>query len=67
MKECVFTVEQRDDRRWHVCEGGVARSLASFGLKEDATQYARDLGAEEERRGSELLTTNTGRRERAGA
>ena len=67
MKECVLTVEQRDDRRWHVCEGGMARSLASFGLKEDAMQYARDLGAEEERRRLEVLTKNTGRRERAGA
>ena len=41
--ECVFTVRQRDDTRWHVYEAGFARSLASFGLKEDAVEYARDL------------------------
>jgi len=66
MKECLFTVEQRDDRRWHVCEGGILRSLASFGLREDALQFARDLHAEE-MRASEARAKGSGRRERAGA
>jgi hypothetical protein len=66
MKECLFTVEQRDDRRWHVCEGGVSRSLASFGLREDALQYARELDAEEVR-ASEAAARSRGRREQAGA
>lgn len=43
MKQCLFTVQQRDDTRWHICETGSAGSLASFGLKEDAVEYARDL------------------------
>jgi hypothetical protein len=43
MEQCLFTVRQRDDTRWHVCETGFPRSLASFGLKEDAIEYARDL------------------------
>jgi hypothetical protein len=38
-----FTVQRRDDTRWHVCEMGFPRSLASFGLKEDAVEYAREL------------------------
>jgi hypothetical protein len=42
MEECLLTVQQRDDTRWHVCETGL-RSLASFGLQEDAIEYARDL------------------------
>ena len=43
MEECVFTVRQCDDTRWHVYENGLTWSLASFGLKEDAIEYARDL------------------------
>ena len=43
MKQCVFVVQRRDDTRWHVCEAGMRRSLASFGFKEDAVEYARDL------------------------
>ena|SRR5450631_977255 len=43
MEPCLFTVQQRDDTRWHVFETGLPRSLASFGLKEDAIGYARDL------------------------
>ena len=43
MEQCIYTVQQRDDTRWHVYETGIARSLASFGLKEDAVEYARDL------------------------
>ena len=39
----LFIVQQRDDTRWHVCEIGFPRSLASFGLKDDAIEYARDL------------------------
>jgi Uncharacterized protein conserved in bacteria (DUF2188) len=43
MEPCLFTVQQRDDTRWHVLETGLPRSLASFGLREDAIEYARDL------------------------
>ncbi len=43
MEQSIYTVQQRDDTRWHVYEAGFARSLASFGLKEDAIEYARDL------------------------
>jgi hypothetical protein len=43
MKQWLFTVQRRDDTRWHVCEAGHAKSLASFGLKDDAIAYARDL------------------------
>jgi hypothetical protein len=39
----LFIVQQRDDTRWHVCEIGFPRSLASFGLKDDAIEYAREL------------------------
>lgn len=66
MKECLFTVEQRDDRRWHVCEGGVSRSLASFGLREDAVRFARELDAEE-MRASEARGKSSDRREQPGA
>ena len=43
MEECPFTVQRRDDRRWHVCETGIPCSLASFGWKEDAVAYAREM------------------------
>jgi hypothetical protein len=43
MKQGPFTVQRREDTRWHVCETGLERSLASFGFKEDAVEYARDL------------------------
>ena len=43
MEQCLFTVRQRDDTRWHVYETGLPWSLASFGLKEDALEYAQDL------------------------
>lgn len=39
----LFTVQQRDDRRWHIYETGFAPSLASFGLREDAVEYAVEL------------------------
>jgi Uncharacterized protein conserved in bacteria (DUF2188) len=45
MDECLFRVQQRDDTRWHVCEIGVSRSLASFGRKEDAIEFARELAS----------------------
>ena len=68
MEECLFTVRQRDDTRWHVYETGLAWSLASFGLKEDALEYARDLA----RSGSTALpefpvADSAGHRERASA
>jgi hypothetical protein len=43
MEQCLFTVQRRDDKRWHVCETGFPCSLASFGLKEDAVAYAREM------------------------
>jgi hypothetical protein len=43
MKQGLFTIQQRDDTRWHVCETGLMRSLASFGLQDDAIEYAREL------------------------
>jgi hypothetical protein len=43
MEHCVFTVRRREATRWHVYETGLAWSLASFGLKEDAVEFARDL------------------------
>ena len=46
MKQCIFMVQRRDDTRWHVCEAGMRRSLASFGFKEDAVEYARDVARE---------------------
>jgi len=65
MERCLFSVQQRDDTRWHVYETGFPRSLASFGLKEDAIEYARALAR------STAAETNSGhvagRRERASA
>jgi hypothetical protein len=43
MERCLFTVQQRDDRRWHIYESGFAPSLASFGLRDDAIEYALEL------------------------
>jgi hypothetical protein len=38
-----LTIRRLDDRRWHVYESGFAPSLASFGLREDAVDYAVEL------------------------
>ena len=43
MDRCLYTVRQRDDRRWHIYQSGFATSLASFGLRDDAVDYAREL------------------------
>jgi hypothetical protein len=43
MGRCLFTVQQRDDRRWHIYESGFALSRASFGLRDDAVEYALEL------------------------
>lgn len=43
MEKCTYTVELRDDKRWHICESAVAQSLASFGIKDDAIEYAHAL------------------------
>ena len=43
MDRCLFTVQQRDDRRWHIYQSGFAPSLASFGLRDDAVDFALDL------------------------
>ena len=68
MEQCLFTVQQRDDTRWHVYETGFARSLASFGLKEDAVEYARDLARSRPPAETDLQVVDVnGRRERASA
>jgi hypothetical protein len=68
MEQCLYTVQQRDDTRWHVCETGFARSLASFGLKEDAVEYARELAGSSSPWETELEVVEVKRRrERASA
>ena len=68
MEQCIYTVQQRDDTRWHVYEMGFARSLASFGLKEDAVEYARDLAGSRLPGEAELeIVEMKRRRERASA
>lgn len=68
MEQCIYTVQQRDDTRWHVYETGFARSLASFGLKEDAVEYARDLAGSRLPGEAELEVVEMNRRrERASA
>jgi hypothetical protein len=68
MEQCIYTVQQRDDTRWHVHETGFARSLASFGLKEDAVEYARDLAGSRSPEEAELeVVEMKRRRERASA
>ena len=68
MEQCLFTVQQRDDTRWHVYETGFAWSLASFGLKEDAVEYARELARSTPPAETDLqLADVKGRRERASA
>jgi hypothetical protein len=68
MEQCLFTVRQRDDTRWHVYETGYPRSLASFGLKEDAVEFARDLARSTTSADKDTWLTNAAtRRERASA
>jgi hypothetical protein len=68
MEQCLFSVRQRDDTRWHVYEAGIARSLASFGFKEDAIEYARELARSRSPAESELPVVEVkGRREHASA
>jgi Uncharacterized protein conserved in bacteria (DUF2188) len=67
MDACLFTVAFRDDLRWHICEAGVDRSLASFGLKEDAIEYARGLGLDGQRAEVVVLQPRVRRRERIEA
>jgi Uncharacterized protein conserved in bacteria (DUF2188) len=68
MEQYLFTVQQRDDTRWHVYETGFAQSLASFGLKEDAVEYARDLARSRPSAETDLQVVDVkGRRERASA
>jgi Uncharacterized protein conserved in bacteria (DUF2188) len=68
MEQCIYTVRQRDDTRWHVYETGFARSLASFGLKEDAVEYARDLARSRPPAETDLeVVEMKRRRERASA
>jgi hypothetical protein len=68
MEQCIYTVQQRDDTRWHVYETGFARSLASFGLKEDAVEYARDLAGSRSPGEAELeVVEMKRRRERVSA
>ncbi|HEY8623027.1 MAG TPA: DUF2188 domain-containing protein [Casimicrobiaceae bacterium] len=68
MEQCLFTVQQRDDTRWHVNETGFARSLASFGLKEDAVEYAREMARSKPPAETDLQVVDVkGSRERASA
>ena len=68
MEQCLFSVRQRDDTRWHVYETGSTRSLASFGLKEDAVEYARDLARSRSPAETDLeVVEMKRRRERASA
>ena len=68
MEQCIYTVQQRDDTRWHVYETGIGRSLASFGLKEDAVEYARDLARSRSPAEADLdVVEMKRRRERASA
>jgi hypothetical protein len=38
-----LTIRRLDDRRWHIYESGFTPSLASFGLREDAVDYAVEM------------------------
>jgi hypothetical protein len=68
MEQCPFSVRQRDDTRWHVYETGCTRSLASFGFKEDAIEYARDLARSRSPAETDLPVVEVkGRREHASA
>jgi len=68
MEQCIYTVQQRDDTRWHVYETGIARSLASFGFKEDAVEYARELARSRSPTETDLPVVDVkGRREHASA
>ena len=67
MEQCIYTVQQRDDTRWHVYETGIARSLASFGLKEDAVEYARDLARSRSPAESDLEVVEMKKRHRERA
>jgi Uncharacterized protein conserved in bacteria (DUF2188) len=68
MEQCLFSVRQRDDTRWHVYEQGFARSLASFGFKEDAVEFARDLARSRSPAETDLQVVEVkGRREHASA
>ncbi|HWZ73691.1 MAG TPA: DUF2188 domain-containing protein [Casimicrobiaceae bacterium] len=68
MEQYIYAVQQRDDTRWHVYETGFTRSLASFGLKEDAIEYARDLAGSRSPGETELEVVEVKRRrERACA
>ena len=68
MEQCLYTVQRRDDTRWHVDETGFARSLASFGFKEDAIEYARDLARSRSPAETDLPAIDVkGRREHASA
>jgi hypothetical protein len=62
MEQSIYRVQQRDDTRWHVYEAGFARSLASFGFKEDAIEYARDLAGSRSRGETELEVLEVKRR-----
>ncbi len=65
MDRSLFTVQQRDDRRWHIYESGFAPSLASFGLRDDAIDYAHEL-ARTRPQANVRVVEEGGRRELAG-
>ena len=64
MERCLFTVRQRDDRRWHIYESGFPRSLASFGFRDDAVEYALELARIKPEAQVQVIDTG-GRRETA--
>jgi len=67
MEQCAFSVQQRDDTRWHIYETGSTRSLASFGFKEDAIEYARELARSRSAEADAPAVDVKGRREHASA
>ena len=67
MEQCLFSIRQRDDTRWHVYETGSTRSLASFGFKEDAIEYARELARSRSAEADAPAVDVKGRREHASA
>lgn len=62
MDRCLFTVQQRDDLRWHIFQSGFAPSLASFGLRDDAVDFACGL-ARANPEGDVQVIDGRGRRE----
>jgi hypothetical protein len=45
VQETKFTVKRSEQGPWVVCETGFRKSLAEFGSRDDAIEYARGLAA----------------------